>query len=156
MKKQEISLLEELKKKTEKRWYEVYFCVKVNCYVTSLFPEETPYDPTSLSKIKRAISQRSLPSLGRCIARCIALLSQKLSCNPTDCSPPGSSVHAFLQARIMEWVTMPSSRGSFQPRNQTQVSHTAGRFFTFRATREAQINTKREDMECIYYITGKC
>ena len=31
-------------------------------------------------------------------------------CNPVDCSPPGSSVHGILQARILEWVAMPSSR----------------------------------------------
>ena len=36
----------------------------------------------------------------------------------------------ILQARVLEWVVMPSSRGSFQPRDQTQVSHMAGRFFT--------------------------
>ena len=36
-------------------------------------------------------------------------------CDPMDCSPPGSSVHGILQARILDWVTMPSSRGSFQP-----------------------------------------
>ena len=36
----------------------------------------------------------------------------------------------ILQARILEWVAMPSSRGSSQPRDQTQVSHIAGRFFT--------------------------
>ena len=41
-----------------------------------------------------------------------------------------SSVLGILQARILEWVAMPSSRGSSQPRNQTQVSHTVGRFFT--------------------------
>ena len=39
---------------------------------------------------------------------------------PMDCSPPGSSVHGMLQARILEWVAMPSSRGSSQPRDQTQ------------------------------------
>ena len=38
-------------------------------------------------------------------------------CDPIDCSPPGS-VHGILQARILEWVVMPSSRGSSQPRNQ--------------------------------------
>ena len=43
------------------------------------------------------------------------------------------------QARIREWVAMPSSRGSSQPRDQTQVSHIAGRFFTSWATREAPI-----------------
>ena len=37
-----------------------------------------------------------------------------------DCSPPGSSVHGILQARILEWVAMPSSRGSFQPRDRTR------------------------------------
>ena len=40
-------------------------------------------------------------------------------CDPMGCSPPGSSVHGILQARILEWVSMPSSRGSSQPRDQT-------------------------------------
>ena len=50
--------------------------------------------------------------------------------DPMDCSLPGSSVHRILQARILEWVAIPFSRGSSQPRDQTQVSHIAGRFFT--------------------------
>ena len=45
-----------------------------------------------------------------------------------DCSPPGSSVHRILQARILEWVALSFSRGSSQPRDWTQVSCTAGRF----------------------------
>ena len=44
----------------------------------------------------------------------------------------------ILQARILEWVAMPSSKRSSQPRDQTQITHTAGIFFTIRATREAQ------------------
>ena len=51
-------------------------------------------------------------------------------CNSVDCSPPGSSVHGILQARILEWVTIPFSRGSSRLRNQTQVSCIAGGFFT--------------------------
>ena len=43
-------------------------------------------------------------------------------CNPMEWSPPGSSVHGILQARIEEWITMPSSRGSSQPRDGTHVS----------------------------------
>ena len=43
----------------------------------------------------------------------------------------------ILQARILEWVAMPSSKGPSQPRNQTQVSHIAGRFFTSWTAREA-------------------
>ena len=57
-------------------------------------------------------------------------------CDPMDCSPPGSSVHGILQARILEWVAMPSSRGSCQPRGRTQVSNIADGFFTGWATRE--------------------
>ena len=48
------------------------------------------------------------------------------------------TAHGILQARILEWVALPFSRGSSQPRDQTLVSHIAGRFFTSRATREAQ------------------
>ena len=50
--------------------------------------------------------------------------------NSMDCSPPGSSVHGILQARALEWVAMPSSSRSSQPRNQTRVSCIACRFFT--------------------------
>ena len=55
-----------------------------------------------------------------------------------DCRLLGSSVRGILQARKLEWVAMPSSRGSSQPRDQSQVSWIAGRFFTIWATREAQ------------------
>ena len=54
-------------------------------------------------------------------------------CNPMDRSLPGSSVHVILQARILEWAAMPSSRGSSWPSDWTQVSCgscMAGRFFT--------------------------
>ena len=44
-------------------------------------------------------------------------------CEPMDCSPPGSSVHVILQARTLEWVAMPSSRGSSRPRNRTCLSY---------------------------------
>ena len=43
-------------------------------------------------------------------------------CDPVDCSPPGSSVHGILQARILKWVAISSSRGSSQPRDRTHVS----------------------------------
>ena len=54
-------------------------------------------------------------------------------CNPMDCA-----VHGILQAWILEWVTVPFSRGFFQPRDWTQVPCIAGRFFTSWAPREAQ------------------
>ena len=58
-------------------------------------------------------------------------------CDPVVCSPPGSSVHGILQARILEWVAMSFSRVSSWPRDQTHVSYIAGRFFTIWVTREA-------------------
>ena len=66
---------------------------------------------------------------------CAKLLQSCLTLfDPMDCSSPGPSVHGILQARILEWVAMPSSRGSSQPRDWTQVSHTAGKFFTIWTT----------------------
>ena len=62
-------------------------------------------------------------------------------CKSMDCSLPGSSVHGILQARIMEWVAMPSSKVSSQPGDQTQVSYISpalvGRFFTTSTSWEA-------------------
>ena len=55
-------------------------------------------------------------------------------CDPMDCSPPGSSVHGILQARILEWVAISFSRGSSLTRDRTQVSRVAGRLFTVWAT----------------------
>ena len=68
----------------------------------------------------------------------IALLCPTLS-DPVDCSPPGSSVHEILQARILEWVAVPFSRRSSRARDWTQVSCIAGVFFTVWAAREALV-----------------
>ena len=57
-------------------------------------------------------------------------------CDPTDRSPPGSSVHGILQARILEGVAISFSRGSSRPRDRTQVCHIIGRRVTVWATRE--------------------
>ena len=55
----------------------------------------------------------------------------------TLCDPMDSTVHGILWARILEWVAIPFSRGSSQPRDQTQGFRIAGRFFTNWAIREA-------------------
>ena len=62
----------------------------------------------------------------------------KVSCVQL-CDPMGYTVHGLLQARILEWVAFPFSKGSSQHRNWTQVSCTALRFFTSWATREANV-----------------
>ena len=66
---------------------------------------------------------------------------------PTICDPMDYTVHGILQARILEWVAFPFSRGYSQPRDQTQVSCIAGGFFTIWATRETQ--------ECEVGLTSK-
>ena len=61
------------------------------------------------------------------------------SCNPMDCSLPGSSIRGIPQARILEWVAISFSRGSSPPRDQTWVSRIAGRLFTNWSIREAYL-----------------
>ena len=68
--------------------------------------------------------------------------SSRLFVTPwTLCSPPGFSIYGILQARILEWIAISSSRGSSRPRDRTQVSHIAGRRFNLWATREARGDT---------------
>ena len=77
-----------------------------------IWGEYTEYQQQKLQRVKM-IATQSCPTLF----------------DPIDYSPPGSSIHGILQARILEWVVMPFSRGSSQSRDQTQVSCLAGRFF---------------------------
>ena len=76
-------------------------------------------------RVKRLeIHSLRIETLKTCV--CAKLLQSCLTltlCNPMDYSPPGSSVRGILQVRILEWVAMPTPRGSFQTRNQTCVSY---------------------------------
>ena len=80
-----------------------------------------------------------VPQSSRTPLTCVCLTTQSCPtlCDPTYHRPPGSSVHGILQARILQWAAMPYSRTSSQPGNRTQVSCTAGRFFTICANRAA-------------------
>ena len=62
-------------------------------------------------------------------------------CHPMDCSPPGSSVHGILQARILEWVATSSSKGSSRPRDQNCVSYIGRRILYQWTAWEANIHT---------------
>ena len=65
---------------------------------------------------------RGLPA---CMCECMLAQSCPLCltlCDPIDCSPPSSSVHGISQARVLEWVIMPSSRRPSRPRDQTCIS----------------------------------
>ena len=65
-----------------------------------------------------------------CITVCVCMKVKVVQSCLTLCDPMGYTVHGILQAKILEWVAIPFSRGSSQPRDQTQVSHITGRFFT--------------------------
>ena len=89
------------------------------------------------SCVKRGRVSQKHWQLISCVCVCVCVLVAQLCpilCDPMDCSTSGSSVHGILQARILEWIAIPFSRGSSWSRDQTQVSHIAGGFFTFWAT----------------------
>jgi len=65
---------------------------------------------------------------------CLVAQSCPTLCNPMDCNLPGSSVHRILQARILEWVAMPSSRGSSQPRDRTKSLRMSWVLLTFKSS----------------------
>ena len=103
-------------------------------------------------------SWRQEPRMGEgCILCCVCLVAQLCLTlrDPMEWSPPGSSVHGILQARILEWITMPSSRGSSQPRDGTHVSciSSIGRqVFSHSATWEAQSYHMFQQFHCWEYI----
>ena len=77
-----------------------------------------------------------------CESEVLVTRSGPTLCDPVDCSPPGSYVQGILQARVLEWVTIPYSRGPSRPRDLNRVSCIAWRFFPTWATREAQFTLK--------------
>ena len=85
------------------------------------------------SSIGLIITRSQKPSSCACVCVLVTQSCPTL-CDPTTCSPPGFSVHGILQARILEWIVIPFSRGSSQPKDRTLVSCITGRFFTVRAT----------------------
>jgi len=100
-------------------------------YPTSEGPWPQPF---SLS-LSQPLSLDIIPSFSVHMRMCLVTQSCLTLFDPMDCSPPGSSGHmGILQARILEWIAMPSSRGSPPPRDRTQISHTTGGFFTDWAT----------------------
>ena len=70
--------------------------------------------------------------------RQVLLVSRVRLCDPMDYSRPGSSVHGMLQARILEWLAIPFSRGSSWPRDWAPGACIAGRFYTVWATEKLE------------------
>ena len=97
------------------------------CYIDRSFIRENPLVGT-LSLAKRLCKLIYTTKVKVKVAQLSLIL-----CNSIE-----YTVHGILQARIMEWVAIPFSRGSSQPRDRTLVSCIASRFFTSSITREAQ------------------
>ena len=77
----------------------------------------------SLLEVRLANVQKLCVCVSVCVCACMHICSQScLSVTPMDCSPPDSFVHGIFQARILEWVAISFSRGSFQPRDRNHVS----------------------------------
>ena len=94
-----------------------------------------------------------------CVCVCVCVcVNHSVVCpilwDPMNCSPPGSSVHEILQARIWDWVAIPFSRESSQPRDWIRVSCIAGGFFTIWATREvpAYLSQFRSRVACQCFL----
>ena len=66
--------------------------------------------------------------------------------DPTDCSLPGSSIHGIFQARVLEWVTIPFSRGSSWPRDHTQISRTVGEPLPSEPPGKSWVTVSRADL----------
>ena len=91
---------------------------------------------TWLSNFHFHFTSSSLVSKHRLIV--LSRSSVRLFVTPWTAASQAPLSMRILQARTLEWVAIPLSKGSSQPRDQTQVSHTAGGFYTVWATREAQ------------------
>ena len=135
----------------KKRWF--LSCItKLSCAVLSFLVMSDSLSPHELQACQAPLSMEILQVR---IMKWVAMHSSRGSSQPKDQTQvshiagrlftiwdtrefwlPGSSVHGILQARILEWVAIPFSRGSSQPRDWTQVSCIAGGFFIIWATRE--------------------
>ena len=111
-------------------WYFLSFCLWISMSIRlGLFP-------SSLMLPLGCVTHNAVRFLEMGFLLIHAHVKVVQSC-PTLCDPMDYTVHGILQARILEWVAFPFSRGSFWPRNRTRVSCIAGGFFIIWITREA-------------------
>ena len=101
-------------------------CLLWNLYAGQEATVRTGHGTVDWFQIGKGVRQGYilLPCLLTCYAECVLSdFTCVWLCDPMDYSPPGSSLHGYPQARILEWVAVPSSRGSSRPGNRTWVSY---------------------------------
>ena len=103
-------------------------CVSFYCIAKQIIYTYTDIHPFKILFPYRPLQSIKKSSLCYTVGPYCVLVDHSCQtlCDPVDRSPPGSSVHGVLQARILEWVAMPSSRGSSQSMNIIQVSYVSG------------------------------
>ena len=122
----------------------IYFILGINSPHGSLGIESELYFFFFFSECSKNMS-KNMALLLTILSACLLItaksekesVSQSVGSNSLRPCLPGFSAHGILQARILEWVAISFSRGSFQPRNQTWVSCISDRFFTIWRTQEA-------------------
>ena len=123
-------------------------CVLKNLYAGQEATVKTGHGIIDWFQIGKGIRQGCI--LSPCLFNLYAEWVKVAQSCLTLCDPMAYTVHGILQVRILEWIAFHFSRRSSQPRNWTQVSRTAGRFFTSWTTREAQ-STSLEMLDWMKY-----
>ena len=90
------------------------------CFITATKKAWPRAGRLSISPSCPPCNSSSLLGVHACMLSCFSLV---WLCGPMDCSPPASSVHGILQARMLEWVARPYSKGSSQPRDWICISY---------------------------------
>ena len=138
---------------------------KVSSHSLSVFPN-TIMDPSQLEENNGTTFSHQLQETGSyvgllwprgcCCSCCLLAKSCLTLCDPVDCSPPGTSVHEMLQARVLEWIAISCSRGSSRLRDPTHVSCLAGRCFTTELPGKPHDPGKRYSKHlCLFELTLK-
>ena len=115
-------------------YYSYDFSIRLELLQQNITRISLPGTIGSQKLVKRELgagNQQGTPCLAEAGMCVLAAQSCPTLCDPMDRSLPGSALHGILQARVLEWVAVSFSRGSSQPRDRTQLSYIAGRFFTF-------------------------
>ena len=116
------------KKKNQRDSAPIHMSLTVQWGVTDPKQSDTPPHTEVLNSTPSPAENP--PVTPQCVCACSVAQSCQTLCSPMNCSQPGSSVHGVLQARILEWVAIPFTRGSFQSRDRTRDFWIAGGFFT--------------------------
>ena len=134
--------------KEEQSWRTRIFWFQNLCNKTAVIKTWWPW---SKDRQTKWIELRIQKCSHMCVLHAKSLQSCLTMCDPTDCSPPGFSVHGILQARILEWVAISFSKGSSRSRDRSCVSSVSwtGRWIlTTRATWEARVFTHLWSTDC--------